>query len=245
VINIFDYLHLRTAVQYDLSHDLIVDYVYSPDNADLNIFRSCYGQVPTGSCRTSDFNADGSINGLDLGLFRSGLRFDFNADNKVDLRMAGNRAPFVEHLYSAPSYKIAKKDKFGLYIVARDYDNDAVSYAFERGGLPENAKLHKVIYGDVNRDGVVDQTDVDLVSGAIGSYDPRLDLDGSLTVNQRDRDLAVYALGSQCEAYYFTWKPEDDQGGSYRLTVTLTDEHGDSGQTVVTLEVTDPTAVSP
>jgi hypothetical protein len=79
-----------------------------------------------------------------------------------------------------------------------------------------------------------------LIAAAIGGNDPRFDLDGSRTINQRDRDLAFYALGQKRKAFYFSWKPEDDQIGSFVLKITVTDEHGDSSEVPVTLEVVAP-----
>jgi hypothetical protein len=237
VVNVRDFLELRLALKYDLNGDLVIDLVYPPDNPDVSIFRACFGRAPVGNCAGSDFNADGRINSLDLGLLRSSRRFDFNGDGRVDVNQGGNRAPFFESVPRGARFAIATKTRFGLYAVGRDVDGDTFTYDFDRGRLPENARVRRVVYGDVNRDRVVDQGDLDSITAAMGRYDARLDLDASGIVDQRDYDLALAEVGKQRAALYFTWKPEDDQVGTYSLTFAITDEHGTSNHTIVTLLV--------
>ena len=59
-----------------------------PSPSDLDIFQSCFGNAPIDQCTNADFNKDGLINAIDLGLFRGVPRGDFNHDNITDVRIA-------------------------------------------------------------------------------------------------------------------------------------------------------------
>jgi len=85
IVNSLDLGEFKSALQYDLSGDQFVDLRDSNDNQDLNIIKSCFFQPPAGDCASADFNGDGSINSLDLGLFKSAIKYDLNGDEKVDL----------------------------------------------------------------------------------------------------------------------------------------------------------------
>lgn len=91
-VNFADLGLLKSATKYDMNGDSIIDLRDATDNADLNFFKSCFGQYTASStsCVKADFDATGFINGADLALFKSagaknGVSYDLNTDNKVDL----------------------------------------------------------------------------------------------------------------------------------------------------------------
>ncbi len=86
-INTLDLGLFKSSVKYDMSGDSIVDLVASTTNKDLAFLTTCFGlkTATTSSCTKADFNVDGIINTLDLGLFKSAIKFDLNGDIKVDL----------------------------------------------------------------------------------------------------------------------------------------------------------------
>ncbi|MDO8573046.1 MAG: peptidoglycan-binding protein [bacterium] len=88
IVTAADYTMLRSSLIYDMNADLTIDLRDSADNTDLNFLKSCFGQYTASStpCAKTDFTGDGVVNFADLASFKSAIKYDLNADSKVDLR---------------------------------------------------------------------------------------------------------------------------------------------------------------
>ena len=87
IINGVDFVMLKSASQFDLNGDGVVDYndLASPDR--VQYIKCIKGFFAVGDCVKSDFNGDGFITPLDNGVLLSAIdKYDLNDDGKVVLR---------------------------------------------------------------------------------------------------------------------------------------------------------------
>jgi len=89
IINSLDLGLFKNAVVYDLNSDGIVDLTNTDTNEDLAFIERCFLQptlgVASSYCDPADFNKDGIVNSLDLGLFKSAIMYDLNGNSQVEL----------------------------------------------------------------------------------------------------------------------------------------------------------------
>ena len=85
LVNVADLAEMKSALKYDLNGDNTVDLTDSSINADSNFLKGCFYKtiISLPECVKADFNKDGLVNTLDLGLFKSAIKYDLSGDSKV------------------------------------------------------------------------------------------------------------------------------------------------------------------
>jgi len=238
VINTLDLFAVQSVFTYDLSGDSMVDLRDAPDNHDMAILQGCFLQPPVGGCAAADFNTDGVINGLDLGLFNTASVFDLNTDGVA--QYFSNTPP---QFLNSGDIQAFEHDNVGVYVQAQDVNSDAVTYTTPV--VPAFATVASVLMGDVNSDGVVDNTDVTAATDYIAQngnavlniQDSVFDLNNDRTIDQLDVDSIQSLIGAQRTGFFVSLL--DSVPGTFDISATATDEHGDSSAVSIHIMVFD------
>lgn len=136
------------------------------------------------------------------------------------LKLPKNTPPV---LAAIPSQRVALGDTLTLQLQGSDPDGNQIVYS--GSNLPQGATINAGLLTDVNHDGIVNDADVQLVSGKIGTATAAYDVNNDGIVDQRDVTLVKADLNKTATSPgIFSWTPG--------LNLSI-------GTTTVTAEVSD------